>query len=219
MNGADYKAGVLSTESVPNSLEINQLTLHSALTLMIAATKIGDLVKRKLFYGKDIPVADMTAEVNCVANMASFLAAIAEYDQATGSDSMNKVVEPVQFAAELAGLPEELHLLDLSKIDIRLLHASLGIFTEGGELVEMMVKQYEGLGLDKTDMVLEFGDVRWYETIGLDAIGVSEETCRRMNNQKLLDKKAGRYTKGAFTMQDAIERDTVGEKAAAEKSS
>lgn len=206
MNANDYKAGVLSTESAPASLQINETTLHAMLTLAAGAAAILDQTKRQLFYGnKGMNVDKLSAAVDAVGNMSNFLAAQLEFDA-------SQMSRPVATESELDALPEEIRGIRLENLDIRKLHAALGLFTESGELLELLTAQFEGKGLDNVGFVEELGDSDWYLTMGTDAAGVSEEVRRRINNQKLTDKRAGRYKKGAFTVADAIERNTADER-------
>jgi hypothetical protein len=205
MNAQDYKAGVLQTESVPAKLEIHEVRFHAILMLIAATTTIADQAKRKLFYGKDFDQTKLMDALNAVANMADYLGAVQEED----ADGINRRVVD---RSELAALPAEIASMDLDKVNIRLLHSALGIFTEGGETVAAIQKQFETGELDLINFAEELGDVDWYKIIGNDASGVPEEVERRLNNQKLTDKRAGRYRKGAFTVQDAINRDLEAER-------
>ncbi|UUZ75433.1 hypothetical protein LP414_27340 [Polaromonas sp. P1(28)-13] len=207
MNSKDYQAGVLSTESAPKSLEINQISLHAVLTMVIAASEVADLVKRRLYYGKPIPDAGLQAQLTAVSNMANFLIQGQEFDPA----AINARMVPAALE-ELAALPEEIRGMDLDKVNIRLLHASLGMFTESGELLKAMLKQYETGTLDKTNFGEELGDADWYKMVAHDETGVSEEDSRTLNNRKLLDKAAGRYKSGAFTADQAVNRDLAAER-------
>lgn len=203
MTPKDYHTGVLSTESIPAKLEMNQLSLHAILMLAVAASVIADQAKRRLFYGKKVDQDKLAAAVNTVGNMSNYLDASQEFDP-------NEIDTPLTTLP--ADLPPEIAGINLANFDVRRLHASLGVFTEGGEMLEHMLSDFEGAQKDDVGFIEELGDVDWYVTIGTHAAGITEEVRRRINNQKLTDKRAGRYRKGAFTVQDAINRDALVER-------
>lgn len=207
MNAQEYQKGVLQTESVPAKLEVNELALHAMLVMIDSVTALADQFKRKLFYGKAIDSEVSTRHLNAVGNLSMYLLQGLQHNPS----SINNRLEG-EARDELAELPPEIQGMNLDNINVRLMHSAIGVFTEGGELVELVRKQYETGKIDLVGFAEELGDVDWYKTIGNDASGVPEEVERRLNNQKLLDKKAGRYQKGAFTVQDAIERNTQKER-------
>lgn len=207
MNSKDYTAGVLSTESVPPSLQINQVSLHAVLSMLIAAVEVADLVKRKLYYGKPIPDAAFQEQANKVGVMATFLAQAQEYDPA----AINSRFTP-EGEAEIKELDAPASGMNLDNLNIRLLHAGLGMFTESGELLQALLTQYETGVLDKVNFGEELGDLDWYKAVAHHETGVSEEESRALNNRKLLDKLAGRYKAGTFDVDAAVNRDLVAER-------
>jgi hypothetical protein len=48
---------------------------------------------------------------------------------------------------------------------INMVHAILGMATEAGELLEMMRDSYNGLGVDRPNIIEEVGDSKWYMAI------------------------------------------------------
>ena len=96
---------------------------------------------------------------------------------------------------------------------VRLLHAMIGICTEGGEIQDQMKKNiFYGKPLDKVNLVEELGDLMWYVAIASDTLGVSIEDIMERNNAKL----EARYGK-VFTEQAALVRDLEKERAILEK--
>lgn len=85
---------------------------------------------------------------------------------------------------------------------IRLVHASLGMSGEVGEVVDHIKKllMYQKQ-LDKEKVLEEIGDVLWYMAIMIDELGSSFDDIMEMNIQKL----SKRYANG-FTKEDAIAR-------------
>lgn len=200
MESKTYIANAIRTESIPASIEINQVFLHAAMQLMIQSAKIGDLVKRKIFYGEKMS-ADKVIEVAALGqNMAHFLATMA------ANDLHNDAVDAAGLVA--FDLPRELQGIDLANLDPRLLHAGVGIFTEAGELVESLQKAYETGVMDKVNFGEEIGDVEWYQAIGFDATGVTEESCREKNIAKLRKRYPAKFDAYA-----AVNRDLAAERA------
>ena len=102
-----------------------------------------------------------------------------------------------------ADYQEETALVDRESMDdvvarigdrqARLLHHSIGIAGEGGELVDAIKKHvFYGKTLDTENVVEECGDLLWYMTRLLDTLGFTLEEAMTHNNIKL--KK--RYEKG-----------------------
>jgi NTP pyrophosphatase (non-canonical NTP hydrolase) len=86
---------------------------------------------------------------------------------------------------------------------VRLLHASIGMSGETGEILDNLKKtMMYGKELNVENLKEECGDVLWYMSVMLDSLGSSFEEVMQMN----VDKLAKRYPAGKFTEKDAIER-------------
>lgn len=99
------------------------------------------------------------------------------------------------------------HILDDDII--RLLHCSLGLATETGELMEALKNHiFDGFPLDGPNIREELGDICWYVGIGGDTIQTSLTEILSTNIKKL----SHRYPE-KFTEHHAINRDLDGERA------
>ena len=68
----------------------------------------------------------------------------------------------------------------------RLLHAALGMVGEAGEVLELIFDHIaEGKELHPDALILEAGDVMWYQGILLDAMGWTFEQVQEANINKL----------------------------------
>ena len=199
MDSKTYIANAIKTESVPAALEINPLALHAALVLMTSAAEVANQIKRKLFYGKPIEMANIGESLNVIANTADMLTRL------TAEDKVNDRAAFLEFVPHL---PDQLKNIDLNNLNIRLVHGALGIFSESGEMLEALVKQFETGELDAVNFGEENGDVEWYQSIIYHETGVSEEAIRTKNIAKL----TARYP-DKFTAEAALNRDLVGERA------
>jgi len=103
--------------------------------------------------------------------------------------------------------------LDRDVIDI--IHGIFGMVTEAGELLEALVAYLSGESdsLDVTNLVEELGDSEWYSAMIHRATGTSSSLCRLT----VINKLRKRYP-DKFTMENAIVRDLVGERAVLEES-
>lgn len=201
MDSKTYITNAIKTEGVPESLEINQIALHAVLDLAIHAAKVVDLVKRRLYYGKEIPKEDLLAALSMTMNLSSYLGEAIE----SGVD-VNTPLSSDQMAG--VNLQESFSNMSLENLDKRLLHCAVGCFTESGELLEAMLAQYATGVLDRVNFGEEVGDIEWYQAIGFDASGVSEADCREKNIAKLKARYPGKFDAAA-----AINRDTAVERA------
>lgn len=179
MDSKTYIANALRTESVPASLEINQTVLHATLEVAVTAANVLDLVKRRLFYGTPLAADKLLPQLGFLANMVQFLGATVE----SGEVDLNAALD--QAGVEALQLPPEIAGMSLANINPRLLHAAVGCFTESGELLESVKRQYETGELDKVNFGEEVGDIEWYQAIGFDETGVTEAHCREKNIAKL----------------------------------
>lgn len=82
------------------------------------------------------------------------------------------------------------------------LHAAIGISGEAGELMDAVKKVFlYGKSLDTDNVKEELGDLAWYMSLMMTAIGTTWEEVMRMNFEKL----EKRYPSG-FTEKAAQER-------------
>lgn len=84
----------------------------------------------------------------------------------------------------------------------QLLLGATGLAGEGGEVVDLIKKHvFHGKPLDKENLIMELGDVRWYLEYLMLANGISMEEVEAVNIAKLRK----RYPDG-FNKADAQER-------------
>lgn len=92
----------------------------------------------------------------------------------------------------------------LSRID----HAARGMVTEAGEIIDMLKKHCSyGKPFDKVNLLEETGDLLWYCSIMLDALGYTFEDAMGATIKKLQK----RYPQG-FTKDSALNRDLNAER-------
>lgn len=184
----DFTQLALRTESRPESLQnvTKQETLE-LLGVMVAAAAAIDTAKRAIFYGKPLDREKIRAALGILA---------------AKSNDLEYLIEDGDAAIQ----GEEHHAPNL-----RLLHATLGIFGEAGELAEALEKQMKTGELDMVNVSEELGDVDWYKQIGHDETGVSEADVRA----KIIAKLQKRYPE-KFTSEAAHNRDLAAERAALE---
>jgi NTP pyrophosphatase (non-canonical NTP hydrolase) len=97
------------------------------------------------------------------------------------------------------------------ELDPRVFHALIGIATESSELMEALEKSVHGEQLDYVNVLEEFGDVNWYEAIGIDAMNGDFDNILNTNIEKLRKRFPEK-----FTSEHAIERDVEAERATLE---
>jgi NTP pyrophosphatase (non-canonical NTP hydrolase) len=93
---------------------------------------------------------------------------------------------------------------------LRLLHSSLGITTEAGELADAIKKHViYGSAVDEDNIVEELGDLLWYVTLACNTVGVTLEEVMEANTRKL----RARYG-AVFAEEKAVNRNVEIETAA-----
>lgn len=112
---------------------------------------------------------------------------------------------------------QQLKSKDYSKIADRLvqsqeaidiLHAILGIFTEGAEMADALKRHiFYGTTLDVVNLKEESGDLLWYIQLLLTALGVTLEEALDVNEAKLRKRYGSQFTEHAAVNRDLeIER-------------
>lgn len=101
---------------------------------------------------------------------------------------------------------------DNVEVNMRALHAVMGIQTESGELTDAYKRNiFYGVPLDPINLKEEVGDILWYIAVLLDELGSSFEESMSM----VIAKLRKRYPK-KFTADRASERDLSQEREAME---
>jgi NTP pyrophosphatase (non-canonical NTP hydrolase) len=100
-------------------------------------------------------------------------------------------------------------LIRMTHENIRILHALVGLMSETAELVEMFIGHVvDDVPFDMQNFNEESGDLMWYIALLARAANHSTLEPFMMSNYTKLVK---RYPSGAWTQEDAINRDTVAE--------
>lgn len=179
LNASDY-----ITKVVPRLGDVCLLHgfLVSAGHMSILGSQV-DLLKRAIFYGKELPEGVRVTLSEAVAQSRL------NYDP---------VVVQEKFKSNI-------HLT-------RCLHAIIGIMTEVGELVDSFVHHVYGeKPLDWTNIVEEVGDLMWYVVILFDILRMFGSTEPLTVLQLNIDKLRARYGE-RFNEFDALVRDLVNER-------
>lgn len=98
-------------------------------------------------------------------------------------------------------------IAEIDEKTIRILHGSMGICTEGGELLEALDKHFNGNKLDVTNCIEELCDTGWYQNLLFDVFNTNAEE----NFQLFVDKLMKRFP-DKFSEDKAINRDLVTER-------
>lgn len=218
MDSKTYTKNAIKTESVPATLEINQISLYYFFEAAIAAAELANQLKRKLYYGKPIEREKIKPVLATLLDAASWLDDLSESgainDRLTADNFANVIKTSIKHfppGDPLDPLDPSMLGIDLDRVNARLLHAALGVFSESGEMLEALKKQYETGELDAVNFAEEVGDTQWYTAIACDAMGVDLDAIRVKNIAKL----AKRYP-DRFCAEAALNRDVAAERATLE---
>ena len=117
-----------------------------------------------------------------------------DFDPATMGSLLSEITQASQQSVSM----------DKDNLDVntRLLHATMGLATEAGEIIEALYPALQGEEFDTVNFMEELGDVNWYQAIALDEAQLNMDDVLDKNIKKL---KARFPDK--FTEEKAIERD------------
>lgn len=95
-------------------------------------------------------------------------------------------------------LPIDEVSINVKEHDQRIIHAALGVATEGVELIEAVhARLYKDKSFDAVNLQEEFGDVEWYRAFGLATLGQSHEDNLVQNDNKLEKRFGSTFTEEA----------------------
>lgn len=192
MNLQDYLQGALTTESKIEKAKVNDIfAFRAVLEAFTAAADLLDLYKKNIYYGKPIN-ADKW------------------------HDAMNRLTQARTDLGRGTYLPLTYSSQDVLHIDPRILHSIVGIATESGELTQAVLNQLNyRQDVDLVNLQEEFGDLAWYQAIGVDAMGADWEQILETNNKKLAFRNKGKQ----FNAEATINRDVEAERKILEEGS
>jgi hypothetical protein len=194
MNYKQFAENALRTESKPDSLQVNPVALHALLSMTIGMANVMDMMKKTMFYGKELDAQRFAGEVLALSDTGTFLRQMAARNAVTRDDKLVVMTHGLQFET----------------VNKRLLHAAIGMFTEAGEMLEALLKQLETGELDKVNFNEELGDSDWYKAIAHDELGTDEGLTRLAVIQKLMKRYPGKFTSEAALDRDlAVEREVL----------
>lgn len=198
MNFKDYQSRALLTESKPETLNFGEIGLHILLNTAETTAEILNLAKRTIFYGKDMDSEKLRSLAENLAGYGQLIYSL--------SDQLHLKNDFENYQ----GLPDEAKNIKPGNVNLRLLHAAMGIFTESGEAIELVRKQLEGEAFDTVGWGEEIGgDISWYQALGHDAAGTDEDVEREKNIRKLELRNKGK----TFNAEATVNRDTDAERA------
>jgi len=86
---------------------------------------------------------------------------------------------------------------------LRILHATMGVATEAGELLDAVKKHYfYGKPLDEVNLIEEMGDIFWYLGVLADVLGTTFEEVQRLNILKLQKRYGDKFNKNGALHRD-----------------
>ena len=194
MNLKEYTKLATRTESRPEQVLVNHDLLVNVLYVFTAAGRMLDQIKKHAFYRKDYSPENFTVDYSMIER--------AMYD-----------LQHVR----INGTSEEMGEEPVKEIDLRLLHAIVGIATESTELCEALYNALTGGEVDLVNLREENGDINWYQAIFYDAMEeLGFEGHWDDDLETNIAKLKARYP-DKFTNENAINRDLETEKDILEK--
>ncbi len=186
-----YVQDAIRTESKIDKVVTDRSMLVNMLKAFIASGNVLDMIKKNVFYGKEI-------DRDKFNNYLSTLITVGIQTKMFEGTTINGQAYTTP--------PTEID------IDTRVFHSLIGILTESTELAEALVKMIVTGNADNVNILEEFGDIGWYEAIGIDALDGDFEKILKTNIEKLRKRFPEK-----FTSENAIVRDLETERATLEE--
>lgn len=165
-----YIVDATRTESPNIVVKVDPVLLASVLTMFVSSGNILDQIKKHCFYGKDYNFDNIIEDFKHVLESLDKLKGV--------------VTAPnISVAAE-----EELD------VNSRVFHSIIGIATEASELVEALSNTIATGEMDNVNILEEFGDLNWYQAIGIDALGGQFDRVLTTNIEKLRARYPDKFT-------------------------
>jgi NTP pyrophosphatase (non-canonical NTP hydrolase) len=187
MTFKQFQQDALRTESVIEKAVVNPALFGEIINLALISTELMDVMKKNIYYGREIDRPLVATRLREAQEVVGVLL----YGREASSEELK------------TELPES--------VDLRIMHAIIGKFTESGELLEALAKSMDGAPLDLVNIGEELGDDKWYDAILVDAAGFDMDVIQNTVIAKL--KK--RYPE-KFTQEASENRDLAGERAVLE---
>lgn len=128
---------------------------------------------------------------------------------------MSAIKRTIMYGAELpGGLPTGPDtIINKDAVPVDVFHAIIGILTEAGELAQALFDvlfETDTPPFDVVNFSEEMGDIGWYRSLGLRAVGKTPDECDRENIAKLMKRFRDRYTdEEVINRNVAAERETL----------
>jgi len=149
MNFKKFTIDALRTESVPDVINTNAELFAGLQSSVLNLIDCFDLIKKNMFYGKPIDAERFFARLT-----------IAESTISGMRDSLRENADLV-------------NVTTAQNIDPRELHGILGLFTEAGELLELV--DLSDTNVDPLKIADELGDAMWYTAILAHKVDIDME--------------------------------------------
>ena len=173
----EYVENATRTESLVDAVVVNPELLGAVMQLFIASGNMLDQIKKHAFYGKSYD------QEKFIGEFKNIVGSLDQLKTAIRMDALD-VEGPVG-------------------IDPRVFHSVVGIATEATELMEALTRE----DVDRVNLLEEFGDLNWYQAIGIDALEGDFHNVLVTN----IDKLRARYP-DKFDSDKAINRDLEAER-------
>lgn len=164
----EYQQNALRTESIIEKLEFNKQFVIAMLKMAVANSELLDALKKEVYYNNPKKMNE------------NFIRLIDE-------------IENLTFDADDYFDDKDEH--DSITLDPRVFHGIIGIATEAGELLTVLVKNLaNGVPVDAINVQEELADICWYNAILNDALGLDCNEGLARNIAKLKARYPEKFT-------------------------
>lgn len=182
MTTSTFVKDAIRTESQIEKITVNPFVFRALVDTIISAGTVLDQIKKNVFYKKPFKISEIQDKM-ATAREAIDAVTFLMHDQEFPNPAFDKDVE----------------------VNPRIFHSVVGIVTEAVELLQAI--DLNSREVDTVNLLEEFGDLAWYQAIGIDEAGGTFEQVL----DRVIAKLRARYPE-KFTNENAINRDLAKER-------
>ena len=156
------KAAIRSESKIEEVKGVGAVSLHAALTSVIAVGEVMDQIKKNVFYNRPYDREMLVGAISAANGALKFLSETVQPNGGFADPAQSLEIHRNLPADRPEGVLLTIGPDSLKGLDPRIFHVITGIITEASELATALQFALEGEKLDLVNVSEEIGDIAWY---------------------------------------------------------